>query len=51
MGEHGRPILGDVFVQQDASFGLAQEPRQRRLAVEERAIPQILPSCSIKSKA
>jgi hypothetical protein len=42
MGEDGRPILGDVFVQQDARFGLAQQPRQRRLPVQEREIAQIL---------
>jgi hypothetical protein len=41
MGEHGRPILGDVFVQQDACLGLAQQSRKRRLAVEEWEIAQI----------
>jgi hypothetical protein len=38
MGEHGRPILGNVFVKPDASLSIAQEPRQRSLAVEEWAI-------------
>jgi hypothetical protein len=33
MSERGRPILGEVFVEQDARFGLAQQPRQRRLPV------------------
>jgi hypothetical protein len=42
MGEHGRPILGNVFVQQDADLGIAQQARQRGLAVEERQIAQIL---------
>jgi hypothetical protein len=42
-GTHGRsPILGDVFVQQDACLSIAQQPRQRRLPVEKREIAQIL---------
>jgi hypothetical protein len=41
MGEHGRPILGDVFVEQDARFGLAQQPRQRCLPVQEWEIAQL----------
>jgi hypothetical protein len=40
--EHGRAIPGDVFVQQDARLDIAQQSRQRRLAVEEWAIAQIL---------
>jgi hypothetical protein len=35
MGEHDRPLLGDVFVEWDASVGIAQKSRQRVLAVEE----------------
>jgi hypothetical protein len=42
MGEHRRPILGDVVVAQDASIGLAQQPRQRGLALKERATAQIV---------
>jgi hypothetical protein len=42
MGEHSRPILGDVFVQQDASLGIAQQARQRSLPVQEWDIAQIL---------
>jgi hypothetical protein len=38
MGEHGRPILSDVLVQQDAGFDIAQQARQRSLAVEERTL-------------
>ena len=40
--EHGRTVLGDVLVEQNASLDTAQQPRQRGLAVEERAIAQIL---------
>ena len=42
MREHGRAIPGDVFVEHDARVGIAQQARQRRLPVKERAIPQIL---------
>jgi hypothetical protein len=35
MGEHGQPILDNVFVEQDARFGLAQQSRQRSLSVQE----------------
>ena len=42
MLEHGRAILGDVFVEQDAGVGIAQQPRERGLAVEKGAIAQIL---------
>jgi hypothetical protein len=35
-------ILGDVFVEQDARFGLAQQPRQRSLPVQEREVAKIL---------
>jgi hypothetical protein len=38
----GGAILGDVFVEQDARFGVAQQTRQGDLPVEERAIAQIL---------
>jgi hypothetical protein len=41
VSQHGRPILDDVFVQQDAWLGLAQQSRQRRLAVQEWEIAQI----------
>ncbi len=40
--EHGRTILGDVFIEQDAGLGPAQQARQRGLAVEKREIPEIL---------
>ena len=40
--EGGRVVLGDVFVEQDASLGIAQQPRQRSLAVEEWAIAHVL---------
>jgi hypothetical protein len=50
MGEHGRPILGDVFVQQDACLGMAQQPRQRSLPVNGR-LRRSSPSYSIRSKA
>ena len=36
IGEHSRPIFGDVLVQQDAGFEIAQ---QRSLAIKERARP------------
>ncbi len=42
MGEHRRAMPGDVFVEHDARLGIAQQPRQRCLAVEKRAIPKIL---------
>jgi len=42
MCEDGRAVLSEMFVEQDASVGLAQQPRQRGLAVEERPITQIL---------
>jgi hypothetical protein len=42
MGEHDGAIFGDVFVQQDAGLGAAQQSRERGLAVEERAIAYIL---------
>jgi hypothetical protein len=46
--EHGRAILGDVFVEQDARLDTTQLRGQRGLAVEEREIAQILtPSCSM----
>ena len=39
--EHGRTVLGDVLVEQNASLDTAQQPRQRGLAVEERKIAKI----------
>jgi hypothetical protein len=41
-GEHRRPIPGDVFVGQDAGFEVAQQLRQRSLAVKQRPTAQIL---------
>jgi hypothetical protein len=29
VGEHGQPIFDKAFIKQDASFGIAQQPRQR----------------------
>jgi hypothetical protein len=43
MGEHARPILGSVFVEKDGSLGIAEQSRQRRLAIEERKTTQVLP--------
>jgi hypothetical protein len=42
MGEHDRAVLGDVFIEQDAGLGIAQQPCQRVLAVEEPTIAHIL---------
>jgi hypothetical protein len=42
IGEHGQPILDNVFVKQDAGLGIALQSRQRGLAFEKRAIAQIL---------
>src|SRR2546427_4795652 len=42
MFEHRRAITDDVFVEHDARRGMAQQPRQRSLAVEEWEITQIL---------
>jgi hypothetical protein len=42
MGEDGRSILDDVFVQQDAGLGVAQQSHQRSLSVQEWEITQIL---------
>jgi len=33
--EDGLPILGKVFIEQDADLSVAQQPRQRGLAVEK----------------
>jgi hypothetical protein len=38
-------FFGNVFVKQDVGLGIAQQARQRDLAVEAS------PSCSIRSKA
>jgi hypothetical protein len=38
----GKPILGEVFVQQDAGLDATQEARQRCLSVKEGALAQIL---------
>jgi hypothetical protein len=35
IGEHGRTIFGYVFVEKDAGFEIAQQLRQRSLAVKE----------------
>jgi hypothetical protein len=40
--EHRRTIPADVFVEQDGSLSIAQQPRQCCFAVEERAITQVL---------
>jgi hypothetical protein len=42
MGENDRAILGNVFAERDARLDIAQQARQRRFAVEEREIAQIL---------
>jgi hypothetical protein len=42
MSEHGRPILGDVFVNQDVTLSIEQQPRQRGLAFMKRVIAQIV---------
>ena len=40
--KHRRTILSNVFVEQDAHAAIAQQSRQRRLAVEDEEIAQIL---------
>ena len=40
--EHCRAVPGDVFIEQDASIAIAQQPRQGSLAVEKRPLAQIL---------
>jgi hypothetical protein len=45
------PILGDVFVHQDASLSGARQTRQGGLAFKERAIAQILAIMLDQSKA
>src|SRR5215475_9407319 len=40
--EDDRTVLDDVFVEQDANLGVAQQPRQRGLALQKRTIAQIL---------
>src|SRR5262249_56844894 len=35
MREHGKAVFGDVFIEQDASLDISQQPHQRGLAVEE----------------
>jgi len=42
MLEHCRTIPDDVFIQKDARVGIAQQARQRRLAVEEWTLAQIV---------
>jgi hypothetical protein len=42
MSEHGRTVLGNVFIEQDASLDTPQQACQRGLAVEEWEISQIL---------
>jgi hypothetical protein len=51
MFEHRRAIPGDMFVEQDARLGIAQQLRQRSLPIQERDIAQILAIISIRSKA
>jgi hypothetical protein len=38
----GGAIFDNVFVKQDASLSIAQQPRQRSLSVQERAIAHVL---------
>jgi len=40
--EDGRTISGNVFVEQDARRGIAQQSRQRGFAVEKSEIAQVL---------
>ncbi len=40
--EDDRTILSEVFIEQDASLSVAEEPRQRVLTVEKRKIALIL---------
>jgi hypothetical protein len=40
--EDDRAVLRDVFIELDASLGIAQQPRQRSLAIKKRATAQIL---------
>jgi hypothetical protein len=40
--EDGRAVASDVFVEQDARLGIAQQQRQRGLAVEKRPLAKIL---------
>jgi hypothetical protein len=42
MFEHRRAIPDDVFVEPDANLSIAQQSSQRGLAIEKRAIAQIL---------
>jgi hypothetical protein len=42
MSENSRPVFRNVFVEQDAGLGIAQESRQCGLAIEEREISKIL---------
>jgi hypothetical protein len=42
VGEDDKTVFGYVFVQQDATLGIAQQARQCRFAVQERQIAQIL---------
>src|SRR5262245_9912382 len=42
MGEEGRPVPSNAFVEPNASHGIAQYPRQRGLGVEEPAIARFL---------
>jgi|SRR5215831_7801553 len=42
LGAKPASVLGDVFVEQEAHLGVARQPRQWSLAVEEQAIAQIL---------
>jgi hypothetical protein len=51
VGENDRAILGNVFIEQDASLGIAQQPCQRGLTLEEREIAHIFAVSSMRSKA
>jgi hypothetical protein len=42
MGEHGRPIISDVLVEQDARGVMAQQSRECGFAFQKREIAQIL---------
>jgi hypothetical protein len=42
MFEHRRAIPGDVVVERDAQLEIAQQLRQRRLALKKQPISQIL---------
>jgi hypothetical protein len=51
MGKDHRTVRGNVLIEQDANPGMAQQPRQRSLAIEEWEMRISSPSCSMRSKA